>query len=143
MRILDEDEITSVRTDSTLGVIGGLAYGIAGLACLVVLYGVLESYLVLHADGSPDAMRLSNAVSMILFGRITSTFMLIIGIICQKIAFTKYDFSPLWMWRIMLICTILAILTGLITFHLINLTLSLVIIIDLIVKGHVYKDPNM
>jgi magnesium-transporting ATPase (P-type) len=139
MEILDNDENKPVSNFNLLGTIGGIAYSIGGVSCLIGLYGSWLSYSSLSTTGAPDANQLSNGIGISIYSQLVSIFTLILGLICQRIAFSQHSFSPAWMWWTMLVSGLLAIFGSIMSFNPINLILGVVILVHVLTWKEAYQ----
>jgi hypothetical protein len=112
MEILDDDKEIINPTGKILGTIGGICYLIGGIGCLFSLYGSLLSADSLLASGAPDAMQLSRGIGLVLYSHLVVLPSLLIALFCQLVAFHKYDFTHIWLWRVMLFSGICAVLSS-------------------------------
>lgn len=143
MEILDSEEDKSKISHSLLGNIGGFFYLIAGIMCLIGIYGSWLSYSSLQTSGAPDATQLSNGIRISLYSQLVALAMLILGLICQMTAFFKYDFKPKWIWKIMSITGTVAILSSIIPFNPITIILGIVILVHIFTKREFYQDNEV
>lgn len=138
MEILDNEPKYEDPSARLFGFLGGLAFVISCLATMVSLYGVWKSYLSMQTAGAPDAISLADGILISLISQLAIVGGALFGFICQMIAFYKYAFSPVWMWRLMLVNSLLLIASGLFPFNWMSMLLSLAVMVHLFSKKDFY-----
>jgi hypothetical protein len=139
MELLDGDEKKLNPSGQTLGVIGAIFYGIAALACLYGTQGCWEFYTMwFHLGSFPNEIQGKNAVETAMHGQLAATFPIIIGFICQRVAYVKYKYSPMWMWHVLIFSSVSGVLASFILISPIILILSILNLIHLFRRKKMY-----
>jgi hypothetical protein len=139
MEILDNETDRPSATARLISTLGGIAFVLGSIAAIVSLFGSLISYTAMESSGSPDAVQLANGLTSSLVGQFILFLMLVAGLICQMIAFFRYELRPVWIWRAMLICGILSIITSISPFSLVDLALGGILLIHVFSKSEFYQ----
>ena len=139
MEFLDNEEKAIVvdPKGNTLGTIGGIAFALGGIGCIIYMYGYSLAFNALNSNGAPDATQLSKGIKIALYCQATIPIF-IIGIICQSIAFGNYHFSPKWLWYVMLVSGLLAIIASIRPFHPVFLIVGIAILAQIFIKRAAY-----
>jgi|GEM_PF-5740497 magnesium-transporting ATPase (P-type) len=144
MDILDNPENFEPKVENEAGrklaYFSVIFYVIAAIAAIVAFYGALLARAALYQAGAPDAVKLSNAIVIVMYGQYTSMFTSLISIILHRIAFIKYDYSKPWLWRILLICSCITLFSTVYPVNIILTVLSLVTIVHLLFKRQFYTE---
>ncbi len=139
MELLDGEEKKFNPSGKILGFIGGIFYIIGSLACLYGIQGCWLLYsLWFHLGTKPSEIESKPFVEMAMHAQLVATFPLIIGFICQRIAFSKYNYSPLWIWQLLLVSSVISILASFIPISPIIFILAIINLIHLYKKKKNY-----
>lgn len=129
------------KTGKKLAVASVGFYIIAAVAALIALFlGTLGVNKALNQAGAPDAVMLSNAIMIGLYGQLTSIFASIVAIILHRIAFTKYEFRKSWFRIILLICSCITLFASAYPLNVYLTIVSLITIVHLLFKRQFYFD---
>jgi hypothetical protein len=137
MNILDHD--TPSPYGRNLGAVAGLAFVIACISIIIRLYGAWESYAAMQESDSPDAVRLADGIVVTLITEGITLIMLIVGLICQWLAFSKYQYCPQWIWRLMLFTCILIIVACIFSWSLMLLIPGMILGVHVLSKRAFYN----
>jgi hypothetical protein len=139
MQILDQDIPPPAPKTPIIGYLSAIGFVGGGLACAVILYGRWISRSSLNAEGAPDAQQLSEGIELLIYGQAAGAFLLALAYVLQRFAYSRYSFSPVWMWWLMLVVSLLALLTGAFAFSLLTLVCGLLIMVHLLVERESYQ----
>jgi hypothetical protein len=133
MELLDGEEKQLNPIGKTLGYVGAIFYSIGGIACIVNIYNSWLYFSAFARTGIPDASFMEKGFEITIYPLLLADITLIIALICQRRAYFKYHYCPIWLWWIMLFSGILGVLSWLMP------TNPLVAIIAVANFIHLYK----
>jgi threonine/homoserine efflux transporter RhtA len=139
MELLDNEEKQFNPLGKTLTFVAAIFYIIAGLACIYSIQPCWEVYsLWAHMGVKPSAEQLDAPMKLAATGQIAATFPIIIAFTCQRMAFSKYLYSPLWMWQLLVVSCVVSVLGSFLPFSPIILILTAFNIVHLVKKKRIY-----
>jgi uncharacterized membrane protein YuzA (DUF378 family) len=139
MELLDNEEKQFNPLGKTLTFVAAIFYIIAGFACIYSMQPCWEVYsLWLSMGVKPSAEQLDAPMKLAATGQIAATFPIIIAFACQRMAFSKYAYSPLWMWQLLVVSCVVSILGSFLPFSPIILILTGFNIFHLMKKKGIY-----
>ena len=143
MEILDQDEQTINVKNKNLALISLLGYMIAGITALIGLYGSLLSLSALNTPKAPDAVLLSRGIGISDYAQLVMIVVLLIGVICQNVPASENSFHKPWVWRLILVISILTLLASFIPLSPILLIITSISLIQAFRKQNLYfKDEK-
>lgn len=92
----------------------------------------------LNQTGAPNAIMLSTAIMIGLYGQLISIFASVIAIILHRIAFIKYEFRKPWFRILLLICSCIILFASAYPLSIYLTIISLVTITHLLFKRQFY-----
>jgi hypothetical protein len=138
MQVLDESNEPARPRGAFLGTVaaGGLVVGL--VACIAILYAKWQLYSIHQASATPDATQLSAATGLLQFAQLAAIFGLFLGVMLQRIAFTRMSFRPSWMWLLQLTCGVVGILMGGWSYNIAILFLGVSLLIHAMAQREAY-----
>jgi threonine/homoserine efflux transporter RhtA len=139
MELLDNEEKQFNPLGKTLTFVAAIFYIIAGLACMYAIPPSWNIYALWLSTGvKPTSVDVDPQMKRAATGQIAATFPIIIAFACQRMAFLKYAYSPLWMWQLLVVSCVVSILGSFLPFSPIILILTAFNIVHLVKKKKIY-----
>ncbi|HAD14073.1 MAG TPA: hypothetical protein DCF33_16745 [Saprospirales bacterium] len=142
MEILDKESPNNGNSGRTLHTIAAFACIGSCISAITSLFGTWLSYTAMQTAGAPDAVQLADGMLISFLGQVAIIITLTIGFVIQLITLRKYDNSPFWIWRVMLVATLLALLASIYPLNPISLFLGVAVMIHLLSKKEFYQQPT-
>lgn len=139
---LDQDIPKHGSAGKTLGLVAGIAYAAGGLASFFIYYSYWLSLSTLEAAGAPDATDFARWYLLTISGQAALLLLLLIGLICQRIAFARYRYCARWLWQVMLASSLLAAVAGFLPLNIIALALVTATLLHLFGKKEFYFEDK-
>ena len=140
MTILDNDLPEQNEKGKQLGKIAAFFSGICIFSCLIAFYGIYLIYSSFSVEGSPLAIVLSEGLEIALYCQFAILISGVLAFVIHLRAFKKYDFNPIWQWRLLLIMGLLILMTSIVPLSILNIILALFVLVHTFLKKQFYQD---